>query len=302
MYRHLLVPLDGSTTAESALPASASLADAFGASVTLFHVIESRPPDAIHGERHLGNPEEAHAYLDEVARQNFGADLHVEKRVGRLAEPDVASAILDAAADADADLIVLCTHGRGALRHRFFGSIAQRIVSRGAVPVLLVPPASGPGARAFSCRRLLVPLDGSPAHEAGLREALQLARACEASLHVLVVVPTLATLQGEPAATGLLLPRTTRAVLELAEGSAEEYLRRQLDRLEGSGVEVTAEVARGEATGTIVETAKRVGADLIVLGSHGRGGMDAFWSGSVTPRVATRVRIPLLLAPVTGEG
>ena len=302
MYGNLLVPLDGSQTAESALPASASLAAALGASVTLFHVIEPRPPDAVHGERHLGNPEEAHAYLEDVARRNFDPALPVDQRVSRVAEPDIARAISTAAEETGADVIVLCTHGRGALRHRFFGSIAQRVVSLGAVPVLLVPPESARRGSAFSCRRLLVPLDGSRAHEAGLREARKLAEACGASVHVLVVVPTLATLQGEPAATGYLLPRTTSAVLELAEGSAEEYLSRQLDRLEGSGIEVSAEVARGEATGTIVETARRVDADLIVLGSHGRGGMDAFWSGSVTPRVAARVRIPLLLAPATGDG
>jgi nucleotide-binding universal stress UspA family protein len=61
---------------------------------------------------------------------------------------------------------------------------------------------------------------------------------------------------------------------------------------------VTAEVRRGDPAATIVETARQSGADLIVLGTHGTTGMDAFWEGSVTARVAARSRVPLLLVPV----
>ena len=59
MFKHLLVPLDGSPLAEAALPAAAYLAQKLGASVTLLHVIEQDAPQEIHGERHLTDPDEA---------------------------------------------------------------------------------------------------------------------------------------------------------------------------------------------------------------------------------------------------
>jgi nucleotide-binding universal stress UspA family protein len=57
-------------------------------------------------------------------------------------------------------------------------------------------------------------------------------------------------------------------------------------------------VQRGAPADVIVKTAARVQADLIVLSTHGRGQMEAFWSGSVTPKVASRTHLPLLLVPV----
>ena len=67
MVRHILIPLDGSTLAESVLPAAAALAEAFAADVTLFHVMEERPPETIHGQQHLREPQQAEAYLERVA-------------------------------------------------------------------------------------------------------------------------------------------------------------------------------------------------------------------------------------------
>jgi nucleotide-binding universal stress UspA family protein len=61
---------------------------------------------------------------------------------------------------------------------------------------------------------------------------------------------------------------------------------------------VAAEVQRGAPADVIVKTADRAQADLIVLSTHGRSQMDAFWSGSVTPKVAGRTHVPLLLVPV----
>ena len=67
MFQHLLVPLDGSRMAESALPTAAWLAARAGATLTLVHVIEKNAPSEVHSERHLVSPEEAGDYLAEVA-------------------------------------------------------------------------------------------------------------------------------------------------------------------------------------------------------------------------------------------
>jgi nucleotide-binding universal stress UspA family protein len=65
---------------------------------------------------------------------------------------------------------------------------------------------------------------------------------------------------------------------------------------------VTAEVYRGDPAGAIARTAQRVQSDLIVMGTHGKSGMDAFWSGSVAAQVCSRSRVPLLLVPVRETG
>jgi nucleotide-binding universal stress UspA family protein len=50
---------------------------------------------------------------------------------------------------------------------------------------------------------------------------------------------------------------------------------------------------------TIIDTAQKAGVDLIVLGTHGKAGMDAFWAGSIGPKVSSRSHLPLLLVPIT---
>ena len=298
MFSHLLVPLDGSPLAESVLSVVGGLVETLASRVTLLHVIERRAPAAIHGAPHLTDATAAEAYLAGVA-QRLPRDTRVTRHVHTVKEQDLPKSIADHAAELGADLIVLCTHGRGRLRHRLFGGVAQRVAARGHGPILLVPPGEA-GPEAFRCRTMLVPLDGRTAHEQGLEPAADLARACQASVHLLAVVPTLGTLTGEQAATGQILPGATAALLELDEDRAEAYVTAVVARLAGTGLGVTAEVGRGDPTAMILKTARRCAADLIVLGTHGRWGLDAFWSASVAPRIAQKANVPVLLVPVTG--
>lgn len=190
MFEHLLIPLDGSRLAESVLPAAQVLACRFESAVTLLHVVERHPPADVHGERHLISIPEAEAYLQAIAAKMF-TDLSVTMHVHGPDDGDVASIIAHHGEEFGIDLIALCTHGRGGARELFYGSVAQQVLGRGAAPVLLVRP-EGIG-QAFTCARLLVPLDGSPASEAALPVAETLARAFGGQLDLLTVVPTLAT-------------------------------------------------------------------------------------------------------------
>ncbi len=73
MFKHLLVPLDGSTLAELALPAAAYLAHLLPARVTLLHLVERHPPSEVHHDRHLTNATEASEYLAEIRQRVFSA-------------------------------------------------------------------------------------------------------------------------------------------------------------------------------------------------------------------------------------
>jgi len=301
MFKHLLVPLDGSRMAEVSLAAAASLAGTLGAAVTLIHVIERGAPQDIHGERHLTSPDEARDYLDEVAARAFPADVTVERHVHTSAVNDVARSIAAHVGELGPDLIVMCTHGRGGLRGLMSGSIAQQVVGLGTTPVILIPPVPTGASPTFSCNRMLVALDGNSDHEEGLKIAASLGKTGGGKLCLIMAVHTVNTLSGEQAATAKMLPGTTHALLDFAEKDAKEYLDGHVAELRALGLAATADVRRGDPVTVILDASKRMRADLIVLATHGKSAMDAFWSGSATPNVTNRAVVPLLLVPVRGK-
>jgi nucleotide-binding universal stress UspA family protein len=298
MFHHLLVPLDGSYMAEAVLPTVQYLARRLGATVTLIHCIEEHAPEEVHGDRHLSSPAEAEAYLQEVSRRFAGAGLKVHCHVHAPEVGSVAKSILDHFSELQPDLVILSTHGPRGPRRWLFGSIAQQVTGGGTTPVLVVRASSSGDAPPFECRRVLVLLDGNPEHEQGIDVAADLAQACSASLHLVMVVETFGTLTGARAATSRLMPGATSVVLDMAEEGAGAYLQGHLSRLSSSGIQATAEVARGAPIDVIEASARSSGADLVVMGTHGKVGMDAFWSESLTPRLFSRLEVPILLVPV----
>jgi nucleotide-binding universal stress UspA family protein len=210
-------------------------------------------------------------------------------------EDNVARSIVEHAQEMKADLIIMCTHGHGGLREFLFGSNAQQALKLGTQSILLLFPREDGSLSHFKLQRILVPLDGTAPHESALTGAIPLARAFGAELHLVLVIPTLATLSGEQAVTGLLLPTTMRALLDLSEQGAADYLEQAVARCRAEGVVARAQVLRGDIAPAVLGLAERLDVDLIVLASHGRTGLDALVSGSVAPRITGRRIRPLLL-------
>ena len=298
MFRHILVPLDGSHLAEAALPAAVALSKAFGSTVTLIHIIEQNAPQEIHGERHLRQQKEACEYLDQVAQQNFPPDLKVIRHVHTEKVKDVARSIVEHSGELSPDLIVMCTHGESGLRDIMVGSIAQQVISRGKTPILLVQPVEDRFAQTINFHKLLVALDGDPEHEKALPLAKELAKNLNANLDLVMVVYTLGTLPSERAVTSRLLPAATSIMLDMTESSAQDYLQQMAASFHSEGLNVSWEVRRGDPVANIIDSAEQSSIDLIVLATHGKSGMGAFWAGSVAPKVVTQTNIPLLLVPV----
>jgi nucleotide-binding universal stress UspA family protein len=295
--KNILVPLDGSRLSETVLPLAAMLAQQNQAKLILFHIIEQNPPDTVHGERHLTDQQEASSYLEQV-RQSVQAGVTVELHVHTSAEKNVAGSIVEHSKELGVDLIVMCAHGQSGLQKRIFGNIAQEVLNMGDVPVLLLSPEKELRAESCNCQCILVPLDGDPDHEAGLEMAVELSQSCHASLHLVMVVHELSTLPGEQAASAVLLPSAASALLEIGCEEGELYLAELMGKLLDKQIRVTGEVQRGDPARQIVRAAKEFQADMIVLGTHSKTAMDAFWSGSVTPKIATQTHLPLLLVPV----
>lgn len=301
MFKRILVPLDGSQLAESVLPVAAYLAEHLHSAIILFHAIEQGAPATIHGQRHLNEVPEAQAYLDQVAARLARPGVMIEKNVHPVEEAHVARSIIEHVTELNADLILLCAHGGGGLRGVLVGNIAQQVIQQGTTPVLFVRPVEKEIERPFECRAILIPLDGTPVHEPALPIAAELAEKCGAALRLLTVVPTTGTLSAERSATGMLLPATTTAVLELTQREAIDYLKEQTSRLLTDGIPTTASVVRGDPPTAILGAVEREKADLVVMATHGRGNLDAFWSGSVTPKVLSKTSVPVLLVRVMGE-
>jgi nucleotide-binding universal stress UspA family protein len=160
-FRRLLVPLDGSPEAEAVLPPALTLARLMGAAVTLVTVHDPRearvatllPTAVLDADRAdaggpvglvAGGAEDVDAYLDALARR-LGDDGHrVDVRVTR--GHGVADAIVRCAADVGADAIAMATHGYGTWGHLAHGNVAEAVLHRVLMPVLLLRPATAPGA------------------------------------------------------------------------------------------------------------------------------------------------------------
>jgi nucleotide-binding universal stress UspA family protein len=298
MFKHILVPLDGSKLAEAALPVAASLAQTLKAPITLLHIIEQDAPAEVHRDRHLTNAIEAEAYLARVAKRNLLAKYKLDWHVHTAAVADVARSIVDHSADEfQPDLIILTSHGNSGMHDLFFGNIAQEVAAASGTPVLLIKPTKA--TTTFKMDHILVPLDNESVHDQALPIAQELAQAYGAQLDLLCVIPTLGTLSGEQAAAGNLMPTTTTAYLDIEQEIAQEHFQAHLDDFKKTKLPATAEIARGDPAPVIAKTADRLPADLIVFGTHGRAGFDAFWNRSVAASVARRTEVPILLIPLS---
>ena len=296
--RRILVPLDGSGLAESALPLAAQVARAFHATLVLLHILERHAPKTVHGEPHLTTPAESEAYLTELTAQIAATGLAVEHHTHEVPEGDVARSIAEHGDDERINLIVLCTHGAGGLRGALWGSIAQQVLQRGTVPVLLSRPGAVQTTGTFAPTTIMVPLDATAAAERALAPATAFARHYDATLRLVVVVATPETVPTGQQAVATMLPSATRALLDLAEQQAAAYLEGLAKTLRGQGLAVVTEVRRGDAVRQLATDTGEHADALVVVATHGRAGLQAIWSGSVAGRLLARTTAPVLLVRI----
>ena len=137
-------------------------------------------------------------------------------------------------------------------------------------------------------RTILVPVDGSPAAQAGLEEAMRIARAVDARLHLMNVVDDLFT--GEGAGAGGL-----RSVVR---ERGEKVLRQAREHVEAEGIIASTALVRSGAerlTALLARQADECGADLIVLGTHGHRSLSRLLMGSDDEHLLNVTTVPVLL-------
>ncbi|MBF0547191.1 MAG: universal stress protein [Candidatus Riflebacteria bacterium] len=298
MFKHILVPLDGSRMAEVAIPAAIFFGEKLNAKITLVHLVEKNAPVEIHGEPHLKNVKEAEDYFIGLVEKIFPKHLEVDFHVHSTDVEDVTEGIVNHSSEFDHDLILMASHGRGKTLRLFFGSIPQKVISQGSIPVLIIPTTEKEWYSNFSCENILLPLDGKPDHDKSLVIAEGLAKAFSANIHLELVIPDFGSLSGQLAVTSRFLPGATSRMLEMSVQNGEDYLNSLLENLRKKDFSVSAEINRGDPAKIIISTAKIMAIDLIILATHGKTGMKAFWNGSLTNKICSDCKFPLLLIPV----
>jgi len=288
----ILVPLDGSDLAARALPFARTLSTP-ETEIVLCRIVRDPMPlvklagalantlDRIRTSR-LGD---AQAYLAEVAGS-------LERSAGRVsAESSVGSPpdeILRIARERDVDLIVMTTHGRGFLGRVLIGSVADRVARAASCPVLLVrsKEQSQPVDTAASIARLVVPLDGSELARQALPVATTLAQSLNVPIHLVTAIP-------HPEE---IIPQNDELSLDFYDDyvtAVSESLRAEAD---GFDTPATSEAIIGPPVDAILESV--TDNDVIVMTSHGHGGMRRWWIGSVAERLTHIGKTPVMLVPV----
>lgn len=305
MFRAVLVPLDGSRFAEAALPAAGRLAKANGAKVHLVLVHQSITAYSGMGDLIVATPEfesgiqaQEMAYLVDTAAgfsSTNGLAVEIHQPHG-IAGPEVC----EAAARAGADLLVMATHGRGAFKRFWLGSVADYVVRHLAIPILLVQPGRGGESHTGpSFRRILVALDLSSEADAILEPAIALARATGAVLTLVHISEPVFAI-GPPAMPNPVLPDAQW--LEALRTAAQERLERDVTRLRGLGLKAEARVIVGSGAATgLLDLLEEDQFDLIAMTTHGRSGVRRLLLGSVADKVIRGAAKPvLLLCPPSG--
>jgi nucleotide-binding universal stress UspA family protein len=286
MFQKILIAVDGSYGGERAAQVGLGLAGRLGSRVVLVHVLDgwsTAPPRLTQVGR-----EEARAQGQTLlTRWQAGAaqrGLEVEIRLRELTEP--AEGIVAVAQQEDCDLIVMGTHSREGLARLLLGSVAERASRLAPVPVLLVRSTT-PTSEPVEFRRVLVPIDGSELSNLALDQAKKLVGYLGAKLLVLFV---------EPRALLLVLE-----ALEEYPEEQEKYLHRARSLIDQAvqdfpEAEAIWREAGAERIGDVIaQVAKERGVDLIVMGTHGRTGLDRVLLGSVAERVTHRAHCAVLL-------
>jgi nucleotide-binding universal stress UspA family protein len=286
-FTRILVPLDGSRLAEAVLPAACSVARTLGARLLLLHVPEREPPATVHGEPHLASRDDALAYLEEHAASLRGQGLEVDVHVHERPVGDVAAAIDSHAHELEADLLAMCAHGRTGLRSRLVGSIAERILRGGSIPILL-RTAHSPEAAKFELRRVLVPIDFGHDVEAALSAARALAKPYGAAVVLLSAL--------EPAPpSARMLPGTSALTRELDLEALHRRLGELAERLRTDIGDVQTIVEQRRPTDAILAASDALPADLIVLVTDAHGGLASWYDPPTAQRLLARPAQTVLL-------
>ena len=292
MYRSILVPLDGSAPAERALAVAASLAARLGSDLHVVHVHRAPVADELTVYGVAGEAARAAAEQYVLTTAERLRTAHKGQVSGTVLDGSPPSAMVDYAAKAGIDLIVMSSHGRTGASRFWLGSVADAVMRTTTVPVLLVRAGDeNTGPARFE--RILVPLDGSLLAEAVIPHAIALAKLHAGHVHLVRIEERAEDLRMSVWGLAASEPDDLPARLE----RADHYLHSVVAQSESEWppATVSAEARGGHRVGeTIAQVAVERNSDLIAMTTHGRGA-SRLLLGSVADKVIRGTTCNILL-------
>jgi nucleotide-binding universal stress UspA family protein len=308
---HLLVPLDGTREGEWALPYATALARMLHAQLVLGHVTPTETVNPIAQALHIAGSRE------QVAQQTFAPqalsylrDLRWrlavpmnQMRTFHISAPTVTDGLLDFISTNEIDLVFLRLRTHYTAGNLSLGTVVDALIRQSPVPVLVIPPAAEPSIHPFTLRHIMLPLDGSALAESALAPLLGLLTQAYGQ-------------PGTPLTVTLFGVAENYAVLPDYQSYLHAIRARLLALPICAHIQINAIATVGSAPGAIV-TAVAQGikgeesedgksdtisafasagpVDLVLMATHGRGGLDRWLFGSVASYVLPRIEIPVLL-------
>ena len=271
----LLLSTDGSEFSEGAVRESVRLAKICSSKLFVLSVIETNPEFEVLAPQIVEKEEkQARDLLEQV--KSMAAKEGVECEIIARHTESPFQAVIEESEKNKADMIIMGRRGRTGLRRLLMGSVTAKVIGHAACNVLVVPRLAE-----IKYQKILVATDGSKYSLAAACEAMGIAKRCGAELFIISVVPT------ETASPFDIVHSEMQhemiAQKEFRDG--EKNVNDLLVIAKQEGVNVKGHIIHGRPYDVIVENAREEGVDLIVMGSHGRTGMERLLMGSVTERV-----------------
>jgi nucleotide-binding universal stress UspA family protein len=308
VYQNILVPLDGSAAAEHAIPWALSVARQDDAAIRLVRVHLSPSSVMMVGSEPVSDfsvdgavRDQEAAYLREKLTQ-LKAVCRCEV-TGELLDGPVTAALLECVKARPTDLVVMTTHGRGALARFWLGSVTDKFIRQATVPTLLIRPHDTAADFTITpfIRHILIPLDGSPLAEQVIEPATRLGQLEGSDYTLLMVVEAVEDIVALAGKHVNDLPPPWKG--EYVHHKAVKYLKDMADTLRIRSMRVHTEVIEhGSAAQTILDYVAKHDNPVIAMATRGRTGLSRLVFGSVADKIIRAATTPVMIYhPVTPE-
>lgn len=278
-YRKILVAVDGSEASKNALRQTFKLAHD---EQKWIMVLSITPP--YRGDLEFISIDDVQAQVRKQGERILSEAQKIAEAEGveintRLEEGEPFEKIIEVAEEESCDLIVMGRRGMTRIERALMGSVTAKVIGHFSGRTLVVPRDTTLG-----WKNILVATDGSSCSDVAVEEALNYAKSYEGALKIVRVVNVTEEFQAHA-------PHLVEKLVNEAQNSLEK-IKEKARRI---GVNAETFVKEGEPFTAIVDLAKQIKADIIVLGSHGRTGLKRLLMGSVTARVIGHTSCPVLV-------
>ena len=286
MFKRILIPVVQESLAERAASMALDFAKLLGAHVVFTYALTEKVPTDF-----------GHEIIRPWKQRAASLGIPCESRLSDGYTMNIGDAIAFEASSADCDLIVMGTHAREGLNRLLMGSVSERVSRVAKVPVLLLRGEEGK-TPSVMFKHILVPIDGSKTSTRALGRAKELAQKLKAQIHLVHVVPDVPLPIGDPIGGYSAFDFTTLA--QSLEMTGKQTLEQAIELLKPLVPELHLHHAHGDKVQSLIlETVKEHKIDLIVMGTHGYGGLSYLLLGSVAQAVSHHANVPVLLVRAT---